>query len=54
MSFKPFTDYTHLVAIRVSGYVYSLDTVEELNKKPKYWKDLMTSEPFTVKDIITI
>ena len=26
--------------------------VEELNIKPKYWKDLMDDTPFTRKDII--
>lgn len=54
MSFKPFTDFTHIVAVKTSGQVYAIDTVEELNKKPKYWKDLMTGTPFTAKDIITI
>ena len=54
VSFKTFTDYTHIVAIKTSGNVYSYDTIEELNKKPKFFKDLLTSEPFTHKDIITI
>jgi len=26
--------------------------VEELNIKPRFWKDLLTDEPFTRKDII--
>lgn len=34
--------------------MYSYDTVNELNKKPKYWFDLVTNEPFEPKDIITI
>lgn len=54
ISYKTFTDHTHIVSIRTSGNVYSFDTVEELNKKPKYWKDLITSENFTHKDILTI
>jgi len=28
--------------------------VEQLNIKPNFWKDLVTDEPFTRKDIITI
>ena len=28
--------------------------VEQLNIKPNFWKDLITDEPFTRKDIITI
>ena len=31
-----------------------LQAVEELNIKPKFWKDLLTDEPFTRKDIIHI
>lgn len=38
--------------------IYSCDTcelkVEELNIKPKHWKDLLTDEPFVRKDIIDI
>lgn len=26
--------------------------MEELNIKPRFWKDLLTDEPFTRKDII--
>ena len=31
ISFKIFTDFTHIVAIKTSGNVYGSDTVEELN-----------------------
>lgn len=54
ISFKTFTDHTVIVMIKPSGNVYSNDTVEELNKKPKIYKDLITSEPFTPKDIIIL
>ncbi|KAF8425146.1 cyclophilin-like domain-containing protein [Tirmania nivea] len=54
VTFKAFTDNTHLVAIRTSGNVYAWDTVEKLNIKAKNWKDLMTDDEFTRKDIITI
>ena len=31
-----------------------LQAVERLNIKPGHWKDLLTDEPWTRKDIITI
>ncbi len=31
---------------------FSIQAVEELNIKPKYWKDLTDDTPFTRKDII--
>lgn len=43
ISFKIFTDFTHIVAIKTSGNVYGYDTVEELNRKSKNWHDLLTS-----------
>lgn len=54
VTYKAFTNNTHLVAIRVSGNVYSWDTVQRLNIKAKNWCDLMSGEEFTRKDIITI
>eukprot|EP00798_Chlamydomonas_sp_ICE-L_P013541 gene13541-19411_t len=51
---KVFTVHTHIVAIKTSGNVYCWDAVEELCVKPKNWKDLITDEPFTRKDIIQI
>jgi peptidyl-prolyl cis-trans isomerase-like protein 2 len=49
-----FTDHTKIVAIKTSGQVYTADTVEELNRKPKLWKDLLTGDAFTYKDIIVL
>jgi peptidyl-prolyl cis-trans isomerase-like 2 len=54
ITFKIFNDHTHIVAIRTSGNVYSMDAVQELNIKTKNWKDLLTDEKFTRKDIITL
>ena len=51
---KVFTEHTHIVAVKPTGNVYSWDAVEQLNIKPKSWKDLITDEPFTRKDIIEI
>lgn len=42
------------MAIKTSGNVYCFDTIEELNKKPKYYKDLLTGESFTFRDIIVL
>jgi peptidyl-prolyl cis-trans isomerase-like protein 2 len=54
ITYKEFTDFTHIVAIRQTGNVYSYDAIKELNITPKYWKDLISGEPFTKKDIITL
>jgi peptidyl-prolyl cis-trans isomerase-like 2 len=48
---QEFTDNSHVVAIRPSGNVYAWEAVEELNIKQKNWIDLLTSEPFTRKDV---
>ncbi|CAD8193974.1 unnamed protein product [Paramecium pentaurelia] len=52
--FKVFIDHTKLVTTKVSGNVYTSDTIEELNRKPKFWKDLISGETFTYKDIIVL
>jgi peptidyl-prolyl cis-trans isomerase-like protein 2 len=54
ITFKEFTDFTHIVAIRPSGNVYSYDAVEELNLRPKNFRDLIDDTPFKKEDIITI
>ncbi|KAH7307443.1 hypothetical protein KP509_22G058800 [Ceratopteris richardii] len=51
---KVFTEYTHIVAVKTTGNVYSYEAVKELNLKPKNWRDLLTDEPFSKEDIITI
>ncbi|KAF1835538.1 hypothetical protein BDW02DRAFT_281205 [Decorospora gaudefroyi] len=54
VTYKVFTDNTHIVALRNSGNVFAWDTVERLNIKAKNWQDLVSDEPFTRKDIITL
>ncbi|PRP75025.1 hypothetical protein PROFUN_00746 [Planoprotostelium fungivorum] len=54
ITFKEFNDFTRIVTIKPSGHVYSWDAIEELNIKPKAWKDLLTDVPFTRADIIDI
>ena len=54
VTFKVFTDHSYILAVKVSGNVYSAEAIEELCKKPDNWKDLLTGESFTAKDIIVI
>lgn len=54
VTFKVFTDNTHIVALRNTGNVFAWDTVERLNIKGKMWKDLVSDEEFSRKDIITL
>jgi peptidyl-prolyl cis-trans isomerase-like protein 2 len=54
VTYKVFTDNTHIVALKKSGNVFAWDTVERLNIKAKNWRDLVSDEEFTRKDIITL
>jgi peptidyl-prolyl cis-trans isomerase-like protein 2 len=54
VTFKVFNENTHIVFIRQTGNVYSMDTLQELCFKAKNLKDLLTDEPFTRKDVICI
>ena len=49
-----FNENTHIVAVKTSGNVYCMQALEELCIKPKSYRDLISDEPFTRKDIITI
>lgn len=54
VTMKVFNDHTHIVAIPQTGNVYAQDTIEQLNFRAKNLKDLLTDEPFTRLDVITI
>lgn len=54
VTFKVFTNHSHVVVNCVSGNVYSFDAVDQLNRKTKSFQDLITSQPFKMTDIITI
>lgn len=56
VTFKVFTDNTHIVAVQHEGSanVFAYDTIERLNIKAKMWKDLVSDESFSRKDIITL
>ncbi|CAA2970588.1 peptidyl-prolyl cis-trans isomerase CYP65 [Olea europaea subsp. europaea] len=51
---KVFTEFTHIVAVKTTGNVFCYEAIKELNLKTKNWKELLTDEPFTREDIITI
>lgn len=54
VTYKVFTDNTHIVALKTSGNVYAWDTIERLNIKAKMWRDLVSDDEFTRKDIVTL
>ncbi|KAN0110489.1 peptidyl-prolyl cis-trans isomerase-like protein-like 2 [Hyaloscypha variabilis] len=56
VTFKVFTDNTHIVAIRhgSEANVFAWETVERLNIKPKMWLDLVDDREFSRSDIITL
>lgn len=56
VTFKVFTDNTHIVAIRhgSEANVFAFETVERLNIKAKNWRDLMNEREFGRSDIITL
>lgn len=54
VSFKEFNEHSHIVAIRTSGNVFTFDTVQQLNIKAKFLRDLVNDTAFTRKDIITL
>ena len=54
VTYKVFTNNTHIVALRNTGNVFAYDTVERLNIKAKVWRDLVNDKEFSRKDIIVI
>ncbi|KAF3769981.1 hypothetical protein M406DRAFT_248846 [Cryphonectria parasitica EP155] len=56
VTFKVFTDNTHIVAIRHGTYanVFAWETIQQMNIKQKNWHDLVDDKEFGRKDIITL
>nr|CDJ94732.1 Peptidyl-prolyl cis-trans isomerase domain containing protein [Haemonchus contortus] len=54
VTFRAFTDHTHVVAIATTGNVFSFEAVQELNLKANHLKDLLTDTPFQKSDIIVL
>jgi len=56
VTFKVFTDNTHIVAIRHGTYanVFAWETVDRMNIKTKMWRDLLDDKEFGRSDIIIL
>ena len=54
VTYKVFTEHSVIIAIRETGNVYSFEAFEELNKKAKNYKDLLSNKEFEPKNIIYI
>jgi peptidyl-prolyl cis-trans isomerase-like protein 2 len=54
VTFKVLGDNTHIAAIGKTGNVFAYDTIERLNIKAKMWRDLVSDEEFSRKDIIVL
>ena len=52
--FKVFNNSTHIAAIKSTGNMFSYEAIEELNIKPKSFRDLLTDEPYQRKDLIIV
>ena len=52
--FKPFTQHSHIVAIKTTGNVYSYDAVKQMNLKTGHLHDLLDDTPFSRADVIHI
>ncbi|GAA5849200.1 hypothetical protein JCM8547_006476 [Rhodosporidiobolus lusitaniae] len=54
ITYKVFNDHTAIAAVKTTGNVYARESIDRLNIKPGNMNDLLTDEPFTRKDIITL
>ena len=52
--YKPFTQHTHIVAIRPTGNVYCYQAVKDMNLKRGHLHDLLDETPFKREDVIHI
>ena len=51
---KAFNEYSHIIAIRETGNVFSYEAYDELNRKLESYNDLLTEEPFDPKKILVL
>lgn len=54
LTFKEFSEHTHIVAVWTSGNVYAMEAIDELNFKPKHMVDLVSGQPFKRKDVVSL
>ena len=54
VTYKVFNENTVIATIKTTGNVFCYEAIEELNIKANYYRDLISDEPFTRKDIIKL
>ena len=54
VSFKVFNEHSAITAVATSGNVFSRDTIESLNVKPGFWRDLVDDTEFVRKDLVIL
>jgi peptidyl-prolyl cis-trans isomerase-like protein 2 len=54
ITFKVFNEHSHIVAIKSTGNVYSNEAIQTLIIDQRNFRDLMTDEPITRSDFITL
>jgi peptidyl-prolyl cis-trans isomerase-like protein 2 len=54
ITYKVFSPHIHIVFLKNTGNVFDMASLQLLAIKPKIWRDLVSDEPFTREDIITI
>jgi peptidyl-prolyl cis-trans isomerase-like protein 2 len=54
ITYKVFSPHIHIVFLKNTGNVFDMASLQLLAIKPKTWRDLVSDEPFTREDIITI
>ena len=54
ITYKVFSQHVHIVFLKNTGNVFDMGSLQLLAIKPKTWRDLVSDEPFTRDDIVTI
>lgn len=54
VTFKVFTNHSHVAVNLESGHVYSFEALDTLNRKQKNWSDLITSKKFKWTDVVSL
>ena len=54
ITYKVFSPHVHIVFLKNTGNVFDMASLQLLAIKPKSWRDLVSDEPFTREDIVTI
>lgn len=54
ITFKQFTEHSHIIAIKETGNVYLFEAFKELNKDANWYFDLLDETAFDPKNVITL